>query len=90
MSGNQFEGTARTMAGRVEDAVGGLTGDTATQVRGKVRQAAGQAQSAMGDAQNAIGDAAESVRDFAAEQPLGAVLLAAGIGFIAGMLLARR
>lgn len=83
MSGNQFEGAARTMAGRVEDAVGGLTGDTATQVRGKARQAAGQAQSAMGDA-------AESVRDFASEQPLGAVLLAAGIGFIAGMLLARR
>lgn len=83
MSGNQFEGTARNMAGRVEDAVGGLTGDTATQVRGKARQAAGSAQSSLGDA-------ADTVRDFATDQPMGAVLLAAGIGFIAGMLLARR
>lgn len=83
MSGNQFEGTARDIGGRVEDAVGGLTGDTTTQVRGKVRQAAGQAQSM-------VGDAADTVRDFASEQPMGAVLLAAGIGFIAGMLLARR
>jgi uncharacterized protein YjbJ (UPF0337 family) len=83
MSGNQFEGTMRNVGGKIEDAVGGLTGDTATQIRGKARQAAGQAQSA-------IGDAAESVRDFASDQPIGAVLLAAGIGFIAGMLLARR
>jgi ElaB/YqjD/DUF883 family membrane-anchored ribosome-binding protein len=37
-----------------------------------------------------MGDAADSVRDFATEQPIGAVLLAAGVGFIAGLLLARR
>jgi uncharacterized protein YjbJ (UPF0337 family) len=83
MSGNQIEGNVRNVAGRVEEAIGDLTGDTAAKVRGKVRQAAGEAQSA-------VGDAAESVRDFATEQPMGAVLLAAGIGFIAGMLLARR
>lgn len=83
MTANQFEGTMRDVTGKVEDAAGGLTGDTATQMRGKYDQVAGQAQRAMGDA-------ADSVRDFATEQPIGAVLLAAGVGFIAGMLIARR
>ena len=83
MTANQFEGTMRDMTGKVEDAAGGLTGDTSTQLRGKYDQVAGQAHRAMGDA-------ADSVRDFATEQPIGAVLLAAGVGFIAGLLLARR
>jgi uncharacterized protein YjbJ (UPF0337 family) len=83
MDSNKFEGTVRDLSGKAEDAVGGLTGDTKTQMRGKVDQAVGQTQ-------RAIGDAADTVRDFASDQPIGAVLLAAGIGFIAGLLLARR
>jgi len=83
MNADQIEGTMRDVAGKVEDAAGGLTGDTRTQMRGKVDQIAGKAQ-------RAAGDAAETVRDFATDQPIGAVLLAAGVGFIAGLLLARR
>ncbi len=83
MATNQFEGTVRDMAGKVEDAAGGLTGDSSTQMRGKYDQAAGQAH-------RALGGAADQARDFVADQPIGAVLLAAGVGLIAGMLIARR
>lgn len=83
MSGNQFEGTVRHVAGKAEEAVGGAMGDTATEMRGKMRKVAGQAQ-------NAMGDAVEHAREIATEQPLASILLAAGVGFVAGMLVARR
>jgi uncharacterized protein YjbJ (UPF0337 family) len=83
MSGNQAEGTIRNVAGKAEETVGSMTGDTTTEMRGKMREVAGQAQHAMGDAM-------KGVRDFASDQPIMAVALAAGIGFIAGMLVARR
>lgn len=83
MSGTQAEGTIRNVAGKAEEAVGSVTGDSATELRGKARQVAGQAQSAMGEA-------IETVRHIATDQPMMSVMLAAGIGLIAGMLIARR
>ena len=83
MSGNQTEGTFRTVAGKAEQVAGAVTGDDTTQMRGKVRELAGNAQSR-------VGEAMETVRDIATDQPMMAVLLAAGIGFIAGMLVSRR
>ena len=83
MSGNQAEGTIRNVAGKAEEAVGSMMGDSNTELRGKAKQVAGQAQSAMGEA-------IETVRDIASDQPMMAVMLAAGIGLIAGMLIARR
>ncbi len=82
MSASQAEGTIRNVAGKAEEAIGSMTGDTNTELRGKTRQAAGQAQAA-------VGDAIETVRHIASDQPIMAILLAAGIGFIAGMLVAR-
>ena len=41
---NRPEGTLRSMGGKVQDAVGGLTGDTSMQASGKVNEAAGSAQ----------------------------------------------
>jgi uncharacterized protein YjbJ (UPF0337 family) len=79
---NEFEGTARDIGGKVQDAVGGLTGDTSTQLRGKMNQAAGQAQ-------KTFGAAAEQVRDNVSQQPLTALALVAGVAFIVGFL-ARR
>ncbi len=82
MNANQAEGTVRNVAGKAEEAVGSMMGDNTTELRGKARQVAGQAQ-------GAVGDAMETVRDLASDQPMMAILLAAGIGFIAGMLVAR-
>jgi uncharacterized protein YjbJ (UPF0337 family) len=83
MSSNQFEGTVRNATGKAEEVVGSATGDTYHELRGKARQVAGQAQTK-------VGDAMDTVRDMAADQPITTLLLAAGIGFIAGMLVARR
>jgi uncharacterized protein YjbJ (UPF0337 family) len=82
MDENRIEGTARIIGGRVEDAVGGLTGDAATQARGKVNQAAGQAQ-------QAYGAAIDDIKDFTATQPLTALLTAMGVGVVLGFILGR-
>ncbi len=83
MSGTQAEGTIRNVAGKAEEAVGSMMGDHETEMRGKMRQVSGQAQST-------VGEAIETVRHIASDQPMMAVMLAAGVGLIAGMLIARR
>ena len=83
MNSDRIEGMARNVGGRVQDAAGGLMGDTATQLRGKAEQAAGKAQ-------DAYGQAVDGVRDFAQEQPIGAVLTAMGVGVALGFILGRR
>jgi uncharacterized protein YjbJ (UPF0337 family) len=50
MDDRRFEGAARDLGGKVQDTVGGLTGDSQTQARGKANQAAGQAENAYGKA----------------------------------------
>jgi uncharacterized protein YjbJ (UPF0337 family) len=74
---DRFEGTARDLGGRVQEGVGNLTGDAKTQAEGVYNQAAGQAQQAVGQ-----------MSDMIKEQPLTAVLIAAGIGYILGRLTA--
>ncbi len=79
---NQFEGTARDFGGRIQDAVGGLTGDIETQARGKWNQAAGKAQ-------KTFGDAADEIRENVTSSPLAALAIVGGIFFALGFL-ARR
>ena len=43
---DRVEGTAREFGGRVQEAVGDVTGDTKTQAQGMYNQATGQAQQA--------------------------------------------
>ena len=76
------EGTVQNIAGKVQDAVGGATGDTSTQLEGKARQAAGKAQEVYGEALN-------QVRETAVTNPLATIGVVAGIGFILGALWAR-
>jgi uncharacterized protein YjbJ (UPF0337 family) len=83
MDTNKFEGSARDIGGKLQDAAGGLTGDAATQARGKVNQAAGQAQ-------RAYGQAVDEVKEYAAEQPVMALLMAMGFGVLLGVFLTRR
>lgn len=77
------EGTLQNIAGRVQDAVGGATGDTSVQAEGKARQLAGKAQQTYGDVLN-------QVRESAVSNPVGTIAVAAGAGFVLGALFARR
>ncbi len=82
MDENEFEGMARNLGGKVQDAVGGLTGDASTQAKGKLNQAAGKAQ-------QTFGAAADEIRDNVVDKPLTALAVAAGLFFALGFL-ARR
>lgn len=77
------EGTMQNIAGRIQDAVGGATGDTSTQLEGKTRQLAGKAQQSYGDVLN-------QVRESAVTNPIGTLAVVAGVGFILGALWAKR
>jgi uncharacterized protein YjbJ (UPF0337 family) len=77
---NEIEGAARDLGGKVQDAVGGLTGDSKTQAEGKWNQATGKAQ-------KTFGAAADEIRDNVVDKPLTALAVAAGLFFALGFLL---
>jgi uncharacterized protein YjbJ (UPF0337 family) len=83
MNDNEFEGAARNVAGKVQGAVGALSGDTAQELKGRVTQAAGTMQQKAGAA---LG----SARDFGASNPIGTALFAGAVGFVLGVLFSRR
>jgi uncharacterized protein YjbJ (UPF0337 family) len=80
MDENEFEGAARDLGGKVQDAVGGLTGDAEIQAEGKWNQAAGKAQ-------KTFGAAADEIRDNVVDKPLTALAVAAGVFFVLGYLM---
>ena len=79
---NRVEGTIKNATGKVQETVGGVFGDTDTQVRGKANQYAGEAQSYYGEA-------LDTVRDVAADRPVTALAAAAGVGLLIGLLIGR-
>jgi uncharacterized protein YjbJ (UPF0337 family) len=83
MNSNEFEGAARNIGGRVQDAAGALAGDAGLQLKGKAQQVAGSLQEKGGEALN-------SAREIAAQRPVGSMIAAAAIGFALGALWARR
>jgi uncharacterized protein YjbJ (UPF0337 family) len=63
MDEDRIAGSAKDFAGKVEGAVGDVTGDAETQASGRVREVAGKAQNLYGQAKDAarnVGDAAAS------------------------------
>ncbi len=68
---DRFEGTAREMGGQVQETVGKVTGDAKTQADGLYNQAAGQAQQAVGE-----------ISDVIKAQPIAAMVIAVGIGYL--------
>jgi uncharacterized protein YjbJ (UPF0337 family) len=74
---DRVEGAARNVGGRVQEAVGNVTGDAKTQAEGLYNQAAGQAQQAAGQ-----------FSDMIKSQPIAAALIAVGVGYILGRLTA--
>ncbi len=83
---NRIEGAARNMGGKLQDAVGGLTGDTETQARGKANQAAGTAQNAFGSVADTASEWTGMLAESAKDQPLTALLVAVSVGFMLRML----
>jgi uncharacterized protein YjbJ (UPF0337 family) len=83
MDGNEVKGAGRRIAGRIERAAGALGGSAQTELRGRAREAAGEVQ------QN-YGAAIDAARNFAVEQPITALLAAAGVGFLFGLYTGRR
>ena len=49
---DQIKGTIKEGEGRVRDAVGGLTGDTSEQLKGKAQQIKGKVQRKIGEAES--------------------------------------
>lgn len=101
----QIAGVTKQGLGRVQDAVGGLTGDGKTQAKGKLNEAAGAVQQAFGQlkggAKDAFGDALQKTRakvhdqldaveDYVTAKPLPAVAIAAAAGVVIGLLLRGR
>ena len=79
---NRVEGTLNNLGGKVQDAAGGLLGDSGMQAEGKFNQATGNAQAYYGET-------LDTVRDIAADRPITALAAAAGAGLVIGLLLGR-
>ncbi len=79
---NEIEGGIKELGGRVQGAIGGLTGDTGTQAAGKWNEVAGHAQ-------RTFGEAADEVRQSVTNKPLTALALVGAMFFAFGFL-ARR
>lgn len=66
MNSDRVEGTTRDIGGKVQRAVGDLTGDANTQVQGVVRQISGKAQDLYGQVRDSIPDnVADTAADYA-------------------------
>jgi uncharacterized protein YjbJ (UPF0337 family) len=76
---DQLEGAAQQVVGKVQDAVGAITGDADIQAEGKMRQA-------FGNLQQSYGETVDHVRVAVASQPIQGVLIAAAVGFVLGAL----
>ena len=83
MDENRVKGAGRRIAGRIESAAGSLGGSATTELRGRARDAAGEVR-------QTYGAAIDAARSFAVEQPITALLAAAGAGFLVGLFAARR
>jgi uncharacterized protein YjbJ (UPF0337 family) len=90
MTIDRVTGAFEDATGKVQDAVGGLAGDAATQVKGKLHQAAGKARGLYGEgadqAQNVFGGVVRGARD----NPVAALLIAAGVGYALARLIHRK
>ena len=87
MTDDRIEGGVKKGVGKLEDAWGGLTGDTGTQAKGKVNQASGSVQDVVGQARERAQDVYGGVESYAKEQPIVALGVALGVGLILGFVL---
>lgn len=62
MNRDQVKGTAKDIAGKVQEKVGEVTGSTSQQVKGVGKQIEGKVQKAFGDAEQAAKDSDRKTR----------------------------
>ncbi|NML97522.1 CsbD family protein [Paraburkholderia sp. RP-4-7] len=79
MEPTKGEGTLREVAGDVQQAAGDLLHDASAQVSGTAKELSGKAQ-------QLYADFAEVVRESTVERPFTALAIAAGVGFVLGVL----
>jgi uncharacterized protein YjbJ (UPF0337 family) len=88
MDENRVSGTARNIGGKIEQGVGGLTGNAKTEIQGKLDQATGAAQDLYGQAADAARETATGfdkwLRATIETQPYTAAAVALGIGWLLG------
>jgi uncharacterized protein YjbJ (UPF0337 family) len=95
MTDDRIAGTARNLGGKVQEGFGAVTGDSKTEIHGKMNQAVGSAQDLYGQAKDAAYDAAEAVkqgakeaddyvRSFIEERPYTAAIGALVLGWVIG------
>jgi uncharacterized protein YjbJ (UPF0337 family) len=95
MDKDRIAGSAKDIAGKVEGAVGDMAGDAKTQASGRAREATGTVQYLYGQAKDAANsgdtfrDGSQAVAKKVQDNPLGALLIAGGIGFALAMLMTR-
>lgn len=83
MDGNRLGGLLHDVAGRLRGALGDASGGAAAAAHGRVEAAADQAQ-------HAYGEVLDVVERVASSRPLLTAAAAAGVGFVLGLLVARR
>ena len=71
MDKDRITGSAKDFAGKVEGAVGDVSGDAKTQAEGRFREAAGTAQNLYGQAKDAARDAKDAALGYAKDAALG-------------------
>jgi uncharacterized protein YjbJ (UPF0337 family) len=95
MTDDRIAGTVRNFGGKVQEGVGKGTGDTETEVKGVMNQAAGAVQDAYGKTVDAAAEGAQAVKEAAIEghdifrkfienNPHTATAVALGIGLFIG------
>jgi uncharacterized protein YjbJ (UPF0337 family) len=100
MDTDRIEGSAKSMAGKVEKAVGGALGDRQAEAEGFAAEAEGALQDTFGQVKDVARGAAEKATSLAsdaydqgselvAERPGSALLVAGLIGFALGVILTR-
>jgi uncharacterized protein YjbJ (UPF0337 family) len=62
MNTNQVKGTAKDIAGKIQESAGQATGSTSQQVKGMAKQVEGKVQKGVGNVQEAADDAADDSR----------------------------
>src|SRR5579859_4957456 len=95
---DRIEGAVREGLGRVQDGLGGLTGDARTQAKGKLNEAVGSLQSAYGRATEHAWEALDRTRDkaeaaysdmdgYLRRQPLVGLGVGLGLGLLLALVL---